>query len=645
MKKFLISLACLLMIGIGIWHFRGEQMIESTIYVEKVKGLTKDTIKGVDVSSVIALEDSGVTFYDFDNKEQDIFKTLSKSGVNYIRVRVWNDPYDQNGFGYGGGNNDVEKAIEIGKRATKQDMKVLIDFHYSDFWADPAKQEAPKAWINFSVEEKEEAVYEYTKSSLQRLIDEGVDVGMVQIGNETNHTFVGESNWANMSRLFNAGSKAVRDVDSNILVALHFTTPEKKGFYESVSKELDKNEVDYDVFASSYYPFWHGTLENLTAELTKIAETYGKKVMVAETSYVYTKEDGDGHGNTSPGSNQDLNHSVSVQGQATSVRDVFQAVCNVGEAGIGVFYWEPAWLPVGSVTELESNKVLWEKYGSGWASSYAGDYDSKDAGVWFGGSAVDNQALFDFNGKPLESLNVFKYIETGSVAPKSIEKIEDIELLVGSNDAIHLPKEVGIKFNDGSEQRVEVQWSESELANLKGSSLGRYVIQGKTQSKELELNELGIQATVTLESKNFIINPSFEEEFSGWDVDYLSDNSGYMNIKNEDVKSGEKVAHFYSNDEMDVLLSQTITGLEAGVYQLVAHIQGGDAKSSDMKLVATTASDEYVKTFKVDGWANWQAPCIEEIVVSDGTLNVSVQLKVPGGAWGTIDDFELVKMD
>lgn len=149
--------------------------------------------------------------------------------------------------------------------------------------------------------------------------------------------------------------------------------------------------------------------------------------MVAETSYTYTEADGDGHGNTAPqGSGQTINYPVSVQGQATAIRDVFEAIANVGEAGIGVFYWEPAWIPVGDPDniDLEQNKQLWEEYGSGWATSYASEYDPEDAGEWFGGSAVDNQALFDFQGNPLASLNIFKYVDTGAVASLKIDQIK-----------------------------------------------------------------------------------------------------------------------------------------------------------------------------------------------------------------------------
>ena len=129
--------------------------------------------------------------------------------------------------------------------------------------------------------------------------------------------------------------------------------------------------------------------------LTHVADTYGKKVMVAETSWAYTLDDGDGHGNVidlalggdavpgeraGPGDRRARRHPGGRRTSAT--------------AGIGVFYWEPAWLPVGPPDELEANKVLWERDGSGWASSFAGEYDPEDAGEWYGGSAWENQALF-----------------------------------------------------------------------------------------------------------------------------------------------------------------------------------------------------------------------------------------------------------
>ncbi len=617
---------------------------ETGIFIDKVEGVTEDTIKGVDVSSIISLEESGVKFYDFENKEQDAIKTFADAGANYVRIRVWNDPYDANGNGYGGGNNDIEKAIEIGKRATENNMKVLIDFHYSDFWADPAKQKAPKAWEKFTLEEKEEAVYNYTKESLQKLKSEGVDVGMVQIGNETNNGFVGETSWTNMSKLFNAGSRAVREFDSSILVALHFTNPEKHGNYENISKKLHDNNVDYDVFASSYYPFWHGTLDNLTNQLSNIANTYNKKVMVAETSYVYTEEDGDGHGNTSPKSDQTLDYTISVQGQADSVRNVFQAVADVGDSGLGVFYWEPAWLPVGSSSNLESNKLLWEKYGSGWASSYASEYDPDDSGKWYGGSAVDNQGLFDFNGKPLESINIFKYIMTGSTTTKRVESVESVSVETYDKNDINLPDTLTVKYNDKSTTEVDVTWSNSDIKKLQKQVRGTFEVSGKFKTKDKELKKLSAKANVTLLLTNHVVNHSFEEDDSVWQVEYLNDNNGCANIKWEDPKSGDRAMHFWSNSDMEFEVYQTISGLENGIYELKGNIQGGDAANSEMKLFVTTSSGTQEDSFEVDGWKNWKTPIIENISVNNGQITIGVKIKAPAGAWGTMDDFELVKI-
>src|SRR5699024_7912775 len=145
---------------------------------------------------------------------------------------------------------------------------------------------------------------------------------------------------------------------------------------------------------------------------------------------------------------QVLNYPITVQGQATSIRDVVEAVVNIGDAGIGVFYWEPAWLPVGPAEKLTENQSLWEKYGSGWASSYAGSYDPNDAGVWYGGSAVDNQALFDFTGKALPSLHVFKYIKTGTITEKVIDDVKNPTIQLTLGEKLMLPETVEATFNN-----------------------------------------------------------------------------------------------------------------------------------------------------------------------------------------------------
>ncbi|MBP2437659.1 arabinogalactan endo-1,4-beta-galactosidase [Microbacterium amylolyticum] len=385
----------------------------SDLTVPAVADLPDDFPLGVDVSSVLSLEESGVVFRNTDGTPADLFDVLAEHGVTDVRVRVWNDPFDTNGNGYGGGNVGVERALEIGARADAAGLGVLVNFHYSDFWADPGKQQTPKAWEGFSVHETASAVYDFTADTLVRFVDADIDVRMVQVGNETNSAVAGHSGWNAMAAIFSAGSAAVRDTAPEAQVALHFTNPERAGQYASFAAELDTRGVDYDVFASSYYPFWHGSTENLTEVLSHVATTYDKNVAVVETSWAYTLDDGDGHENTIVREEQAAAYPVSPQGQATAFRDVVQAVADVGPAGVGVYYWEPAWLPVGAPTDVENNRILWERDGSGWASSWASEYDPHDAGVWHGGSAVDNQALFAFDGTPLPSLRIFDLVRTG----------------------------------------------------------------------------------------------------------------------------------------------------------------------------------------------------------------------------------------
>lgn len=402
----------LLFILAGVMFFSGCNKVNKG-------GIDKnDFIIGCDVSSLISEEKSGVKYYNNDGKEQDLLLTLAENGVNTIRTRVWNNPFDENGNGYGGGNNDIFTAIEIGKRATKYGMKNIIDFHYSDFWADPAKQMAPKAWVDMTLEEKTQAVYDYTYESMKKIFDAGIEVSIVQIGNETTSGMCGETKWSAVAALMNAGSKAVRELslqyNQDVMVAVHFTNPEKINNYAEFARIMKEHNVDYDVFASSYYPVWHGTLDNLTSVLSEVAENYNKKVMVAEFSYAYTLDNGDNYANTiSQESDCAFPYEVSVQGQSDCIRDIASAVTAVGEAGIGICYWEPAWIPVPGDT-YEEQLAIWEKYGSGWASSYSSQYDPDDAGKYFGGCSWDNQALFDFAGHPLASLSTFRLLKSGT---------------------------------------------------------------------------------------------------------------------------------------------------------------------------------------------------------------------------------------
>ncbi|MBD5520827.1 MAG: hypothetical protein HDR03_06315 [Lachnospiraceae bacterium] len=677
----------------------------ASIDVKKV-ALADDFITGADLSSYVSLRQSGVVFKDEKGKalsDSEFFEYLKEGGTNWVRIRVWNDPYNSNGDGYGGGNSDLDKAKIIGKLATAAGMRVLIDFHYSDFWADPSKQDAPKAWEAYSLEQKETAVYDYTLDSLNALKAAGVDVGMVQVGNETNNGICGEKGWDNMARIFSAGSRAVKyfndnanaDVaeDKKCLVAIHFADPSSSVF-ASYAKNLANKGVEYDVFAASYYPFWHGTADNMYKQLLDVAKTYGKKVMVAETSWVTTWEDGDGHGNTSPKTTQDLDYPVSVQGQADEMVDVISNVNKINETcqglAIGVFYWEPAWISpyyvynAGSRDEslYNKNKELWEKYGSGWASSYSAEYDPTDAGRWYGGSAVDNQAWFDFNGKALATAKMYSYIRTGASATERVNEIANVEneiikqVNVGNDIPWPDSDDIVVTFNDGTKSTdkngnthlisTTIKWDEDQEALVNTDKAGTFTVDGTVLCKYYEVD--GDADTIksetydicltleVLSTSNILQNPGFESaDTSCWNTTLSETTQAnitadpgnhHVERKDEDPHGGSWGWHFYSADEINFTIEQEVSDLKAGTYTVGGFIQGNGAASKDLQTLYVTVKSEngskttYESTCSLNGWLNWVNPEIANIKVSDGdTLTVGVEIEsTVGGAWGTIDD-------
>lgn len=616
---------------------------ESTIFVKPVDGISDDFYRGMDASAVLALENSGVKYYNFDGKEQDVFMTLAQAGVNYIRLRVWNDPYDENGNGYGGGNNDVATAIVLGQRATKYGMKVCIDFHYSDFWADPKKQFVPKAWEGMDIEEKSDALYNFTLESLTQLLDAGVNVGMVQIGNEINNGMSGETDVANVRKLLTAGSKAVREAAANsgkeILVAVHYTNIDDMKKLDTLLTGLQVKEIDYDIVGLSFYPYWHGTIEDLKNAIIHIRYTYGKKVYVAENAYCYTAEDGDGSANSVEGTD-DLaeGYSASVQGQANEVRDVCAAASEAGAEG--VFYWEGTWIPVGPADA--DNSDLWEKYGSGWASSYASGYDPKDAGQYYGGCSWDNQAMFDFTGHPLASLNVFKYLKYGATAPLAVDSIPAVTVACNIGTDPELPDTVSVIYNDRSEAQVPVIWNTDDFAAIDTENGGNFTVSGTLE------DGTEVTAAVTVDRINYVQNPSFEDsDTSMWTVNYSgeTDPTDYQ-VKAADAHSGEVAFHFWSGSaDMDFSIEQSFTDLEPGTYELSAFSQGGDlSDDAYMDLYALVDGKELTAPFMLTTYADWQNPVIPEIKVTDGSLTIGVRYKCNVNSWGTLDDVTLYKI-
>ncbi len=635
MKHLILMLCLLLCIPAAL----AEE--ECSLYIRAIPDLAEDFALGMDVSSVIALENAGVKYYDFDGNERDLFAILAENGVNYIRVRVWNDPFDKDGNGYGGGNCDINTAIAIGKRATANGMKLLVDFHYSDFWADPAKQMVPKAWKGKRTTAKVQLLKEYTADCLTQLKEAGVDVGMVQLGNESNNGLAGEKSFANMAKLMSVGAEAVRDVYPEALICVHFANPENADNYYTYAAKLADAGVDYDVFASSYYPYWHGTLENLKTVLSTIQQQYGKQVMVAETSYAYTVEDGDFSGNTIGEGGAYLKpYPFTLQGQVNSLTDVIQAMHDIG--GIGVFYWEGAWVPVPGGS-WEANSALWEKYGAGWASSYAAEYDPDDAGKYYGGSACDNQCLFDFSGRALESLKAFRLIRQGNDVPVTVDALDDVTLMIDLTGEVILPDTVNAVMSDNSRQAVPVTWEPYDAAAMKAGGVATYTIKGVAGGRSATCQ-------VAMIEYNHLANWSFEDADNGeWVVNNIGGCSQlYIEEKKTDSLTGTKHYHFYSAQAgtVEFTLEQTVEALPAGTYRYEISLMGGDGGTVDIYAYAKVNGEEVARTpSTITSYNVWDTPVIEGIQVSAGdVVTVGVYVKCSGsgnGAWGKIDDAKL----
>ena len=399
---------------------------QQKVTIKKVQNMTNSTIRGIDISSYTALKKAGVKYYDNEGKEASLLKVLSDNGVNYIRIRIWNDPYNEKGETYGGGSNDVKAGLEIAKEAAKYNIKVLLGFHYSDFWADPAVQLLPKDWKKDKDNQEKMClnVYEFTKETLEQFKDAGADIGMVQVGNEISQGMMGimhktkanvwqeEEKSTIIDSYLSAGARAVRECTPDALVAIHLDNL-NLGMYKDAMNAWERDNVDYDVLGASSYAFWAG--KNMLENVRKAGEyvaSRGKLFAVLETSWLNSQKDADGTVNMVNNTNGAV-YKVGPQGQADMLSDLYNAILS-NDNGLGAFYWEGAWIPVrAGWVNWKYNKEMANEFGTGWAAENAEGYypTSKlyynENPVW-GGNSWDNQTLFDDKGYPLDSLRFYR---------------------------------------------------------------------------------------------------------------------------------------------------------------------------------------------------------------------------------------------
>ncbi|MCD8366483.1 MAG: glycosyl hydrolase 53 family protein [Clostridiales bacterium] len=362
-------------------------------------------IKGMDLSTLLEVEECGGQFFDH-GVPGDAMEILKRYGMNMVRLRLWNDPYSEAGEPYGAGTNDLPRTMTLARRAKALGLGWLLDFHYSDFWADPGKQTIPKAWRGLDEAGLADAVYTYTRDVLRTLDEAGLTPDMVAVGNELTNGLLwpyGKTpNFEVIVRFLNAAIRAVREVDGEIPVMLHLDNGGNNGLYRAwFDGYLAHGGRDFEYIGLSYYPFWHGTLNDLEANMNDIALRYRKNLILTEVSTAFTMEEYQSYERlpderrkgmaTKPALAERVPYPMTAEGQAAFLQDVMELVRRVPEGrGRGFFYWEPAWLPVP---------------GSGWANDAALAYTGEQGP---GGNEWANQALFDYEGRALPALETIR---------------------------------------------------------------------------------------------------------------------------------------------------------------------------------------------------------------------------------------------
>ena len=613
------------------------------ITVQPVAELRNDFVMGADVSMLDQMERNGAQFSDVQGVRKDALQILHDNGVNWIRLRLWNNPVNDSdvieggrtisrrGDPVGGGNNNLATTVRLAKRAKAMGFKLLLDLHYSDFWADPGKQTKPAAWAKLSGTTLEQEVYRYTSQVLDSLKKADAFPDMVQVGNELNGGMLWPDGktWKEKPgeviggddgfvALMNQGIKAVRDADDkrgtpeHIKVAVHLADGGKNELYRRVFDLFSQRNVDYDIIGLSFYPYYHGPVEDLQANMDDISARYGKEVLVLETAYGYTTANGDSWPNLF---NADMQKSVgykaSVQGQASMVRDVIQAVAQVpGGRGLGVFYWEPDWYPVP---------------GAGWRTGE--------------GNAWDNQAMFDFNGKALPSLEVFKRVrDAGTLAdtPQVLDR-GPIPLNAFVGEVWTPPESVKLAYSDDAERKVYVQWDDLPANAL--AQPGHFRLQGEVSGQPIKL----VAEVNVVPRRNLVQDPSFERgDLKDWTI--TGNTAAASNERNPgNAHSGLHSLHYWSGDPFKFEAVHTFSGIQNGSYTLKGWAAGGGGEKALELFVRDCGPQSPSARWTNTGWQKWSQAALRGINVTQGSCTIGLRVDGAAGNWGNLDDIEFMR--
>lgn len=565
-------------------------------------------IKGMDISFLPEMIDRGAKFLDKEENERNVFELLKENGVNSIRLRIWNEPEN---VPESGGYCDLEQTISLAKKIKQYGMSFFLDFHYSDWWADPGKQEKPKAWLGLDFQELKQAVYDYTKDVLVRMKQEGVFPDMVQIGNEIRSGMLfpdGEvPHFDRLTELVNAGIRAVRDVDTanETKVVIHLDQGGRffylRDWFDAViSAGLD----EFDIIGISYYPFWHGTFMEFKETMVKLVERYNKPIIVAETAHPWRcAEDG------FVGDQQEK--IIGFPATPEAQRKVMDLVMNITASvesgmGMGIYYWEPVVIPFAGE--------------GGWSS---------------------NMGLFNEEGIALPALESFKFDRTKIL--NKVAKIyhpEKVVAIIGSE--MRLPQLVKVLYYDGTYKQLAVIWDDFD-----DEKVGSLILDGMI----LEIGEK-VQVEINLvekleENHNFIPNPSFDNGMEGWHVTSQDDRVKVeLHPEFIDPFPAPPVYYMYveSPVNFNLELKTQIQGLIPGTYSLQVEYRGTNTTGVDVRLFATDQESNIMETAIFPTDEKWVTYELADIIVKEDKVSLGIKIESPP-VFGKLRGFKLMRSE
>jgi len=366
---------------------------------------------GIDASTQLEV-DAKNPHYTYKGQKVEPWRFVyDHNGVRGMRLRLWIDPYDEEGRPYAGGTVDYPAFKTLAKRAMEIGYDIMLDFHYSDFWCDPGKQFIPKSWRGLSLEDTADTLYNYTKEILRKTKEDGLNITSVQIGNEITNGILwplgkltkrpdgrGRDGYDNLSLLLKAGLRALREELPSAKAIIHLENSGNAPLHEEFFREIISRGVEFDVIGESYYPYWHGTFDMLFANIENLKKTFHKPVWIVETGYGFALEpfiDGEGFKEKNliddeffKQPNTYKPYPITKEGQKEFVKELLRLSKEHGVEA--VYYWEPFWLPLPGLEW--SSKI---------GQAYTHETEKPTGNEW------SNQCLFDYEGVATPALDEF----------------------------------------------------------------------------------------------------------------------------------------------------------------------------------------------------------------------------------------------